>query len=108
MTFLLSLVLAATIHTNYVCQGTGENGDYKTPLAIEQKGDNYFLTWDSSRGMGFRYNDQLVIAFIVGPAVGVMLYEISDDKLVGIWSGGNGQTYTEFCTVAPAKVTHQL
>ena len=82
----------------YQCQGTGEEMEYKTPLAVSQKGENYLLKWDASYGMGFRHNDDLVVAFITGGTVGVILYHIEDGRLVGWWTGGNGRIYRETCS----------
>jgi hypothetical protein len=111
LTLVLLLALTASVAadndatpllTKYSCTGTSASGNYKADLTLVQKGNTYFLTWvnTTNQGMGFRHGNYLVVAFVdtrIG-GVGVSQYEITADKLVGRWTGGNGEIYAEVCT----------
>lgn len=95
---LLAFGQEVKILDKYTCHGTGQNGEYTTALTITQKGDNYFLNWDESRGMGFRMENDLVAVWILDSYVGVVFYKITDGRLMGFWAGGDGKVYAEICT----------
>jgi hypothetical protein len=91
----------------YTCDGVGEEGNYTLDLKVDLFDETYIFTWLDDgrpvmRGLALRDTDQLAVA-LVSRGVGVALYRMVDQRLVGSWSGGDGHRYNETCERGTAK-----
>ena len=94
------------IRSAYQCTGIAGNEKYTLPLAIEHKGDNYFLMWGGGQiGLGVRVGNVLSVSFVdrATRIVGVILYTIANGTLDGKWVVGDGKIYPEKCVPANSK-----
>lgn len=88
------------LHGTYDSDGTDFDGSrYRGSVVIARHGDIYYVQWRfgsrlSALGIGIVTNDMLAVSYY-GRSLGVALYEIDGNRLVGRWAEG-GSTSTVF------------
>ena len=86
----------------YECQGTNPEGrSYGSVVTVQKYGDVYKVQWfsqnDISLGIGILKGSNLAVSYFIESLVGLVLYRVDADKLVGEWSifGSDGKLYPE-------------
>jgi hypothetical protein len=92
----------------YNCAGTAAEGkEYRGIVVIEKWGDTFHLQWIfpaglAAIGVGVLNGDALAVTY-VAPAVGVILYRLDGQRLLGRWTQpeANGAVFVETLTLIP-------
>ena len=91
------------IQEKYECRGQADGKEYMMSLAIQAKGQNYFLNWGGGSvvGIGLRLDNHLAVSFVhlQSRSLGAAIYEVAEGKLEGRWVSGDGAVYRETCSV---------
>ncbi len=99
---------APNLHGTYDSEGTDFDGSrYRGTVVIAKHDDIYYVQWRfgsrlSALGIGIVTNDMLAVSYY-GRSLGVALYAIDGNRLVGRWaeSGSTGTVFSETLTRMP-------
>ena len=100
---------------NYECDGTGERGQYRATLAIEQLTKTYRLRWTMESGhrfvgVGLVAGEELAVSYSdFSASVGLAIYAMDDGGVLrGRWTSvGADETFTERCRTRGARARQE-